>query len=86
VPVTGDDLIALAEQDADAVNDDSASAGWLVWEQAAIEALWKVLTSNSRDLYYSTFDFPLTGTPTGAVLNLTPGNLPLSFSWKTLHS
>jgi len=69
--VTGDDLILLAEQDADAVNDDSAAAGWLVWEQAAVESLWKLLVSNSRDLYYSTFNFSLTGTPSGSILDLT---------------
>jgi len=69
--VTGDDLILLAEQDADAVNDDSAAGGWLVWEQAAVESLWKLLVANSRDLYYSTFNFPLTGTPSGSVLDLT---------------
>jgi hypothetical protein len=69
--VTGDELILLAEQDADAVSDTAAQAGWLVWEQAAIESLWKLLVSNFRDLYYGTFDFPLTGTASGSVLNLT---------------
>jgi hypothetical protein len=69
--VTGDDLILIAEQDADMVGDASATAGWLVWEQMAVESLWKLLVSNFRDLYYATFDFPLTANPTGAVLNLT---------------
>lgn len=69
--MTGDDLILLAEQDADAVNDDAALSGWLVWEQAAIESLWKILVSNYRDLYYGTFNFSLTGTPTGAILDLS---------------
>lgn len=67
----GNALVALAEQDADAANDDAAAAGWIVWEKAAVESLWKLLVSNFRDVYYNTFNFSLTGTPTGAILDLT---------------
>jgi hypothetical protein len=69
--VTGLDLIALAEQDADAVSDDAADAGWDVWEKAAVESLWKLLVSNFRDLYYSTFNFSLTGTASGSILDVS---------------
>lgn len=57
---------------ADKVNDLSVTDDtWNEWINQGVESLWGIVTTAYEDHFFKTFDFPLTGGPTGNYLDCT---------------